>query len=149
MFFNKLDEMGILDDTMIVLYGDHGGVHKYYDEDIKDLDYEGNWWKEYDNKIPLIIYSKGINHNIIEASGGQIDIPPTVAYLLGIDEDKYLGTSMGRVLVNTNRDATIIKGNEIKGNVKSDEELQHLLKFYEIGDKIIKGNYFGDKNRFE
>ena len=51
MFFEKLDEMGILDNTMIVLYGDHGGVHKYYNDDIQKLDYEGNWWKEYDNKF--------------------------------------------------------------------------------------------------
>lgn len=143
MFFEKLDEMGILDNTMIVLYGDHAGVHKYYNDDIQKLDYEGNWWKEYDNKIPLIIYSKGIKPSIIEASGGQVDIPTTIAYLLGIDKDKYLNTSMGRVLVNTNRDATIIKGNEIKGNVKNEEELEHLLKSYEIGEKIIKNNYFG------
>ena len=143
MFFEKLDEMGILDNTMIVLYGDHGGVHKYYNDDIQKLDYEGNWWKEYDNKIPLIIYSKGIKPSVIEASGGQVDIPTPIAYLLGIDNDKYLNTSMGRVLVNTNRDATIIKGNVIKGNVKSEEELEHLFKSYEIGEKIIKNNYFG------
>ena len=65
--------------------------------------------------------------------------------MLGIDENKYLDTAMGRVLVNTNRDATIIKGNEIKGNVKDNEELEHLLKSYEIGEKIIENNYFGRK----
>lgn len=142
MFFKKLDESGILDNSVIVLYGDHTGVHKYYNDDIKDLDYDGNWWKEYDNKIPLIIYSKDIKANTITASGGQVDILPTILYLLGVSEDKYLNTSMGRVLVNTNRDATVIKGNEIKGNVKNDEELEHLLKAYEIGEKIIKNNYF-------
>ena len=145
MFFNELENSGLLDNTIVVLYGDHGGVHKYYNDDIQDLDYEGNWWKEYDNRIPLIIYSKGITPNVIEASGGQVDIPTTVLYLLGIDENKYLDTAMGRVLVNTNRDATIIKGNEIKGNVKDNEELEHLLKSYEIGEKIIENNYFGRK----
>lgn len=145
MFFNKLDESGMLDNTMVVLYGDHGGVHKYYNEDIVELDYEGNWWKEYDNKIPLIIYSKGMEPSAVEASGGQVDILPTVSYLLGIDKNKYLNTSMGRVLVNTNRDATIIKGNEIKGSVKSYEEKEHLLKSYEIGEKIIKNNYLDKK----
>lgn len=142
MFFNKLDESGLLDNTMVVLYGDHGGVHKYYNEEIDELDYEGKWWKEYDNRIPLIIYSKGMEPSIVEASGGQVDILPTVSYLLGIDKNKYMNTSMGRILVNTNRDATIIKGNEIKGNTKSHEEKEHLLKSYEIGEKIIKNNYF-------
>lgn len=142
MFFGKLEEQGLLDNTMVVIYGDHGGVHKYYDEDIKDLDYEGNWWKGYDKKIPLIIYSKDMKPQLVEASGGQVDIPPTVMYLLGIDDDSYISTSMGRVLVNTNRDATVIKGNEIKGNVKNKEEEEHLLNSYSVGEKIIKSNYF-------
>lgn len=142
-FFNELDKKGILDNTMVVIYGDHAGVHKYYNDDIKDLDYDGNWWKEYDNRIPLIMYSKDMKPNVIKASGGQVDIPTTVLYLLGVDDSKYINSSMGRVLVNTNRDATIIKGNEIKGNVKSNEEKEHLLKSYEIGEKIIKNNYFG------
>lgn len=142
MFFGKLEEQGLLDNTMVVIYGDHGGVHKYYDEDIKDLDYEENWWKGYDKKIPLIIYSKDMKPQLVEASGGQVDIPPTVMYLLGIDDDSYISTSMGRVLVNTNRDATVIKGNEIKGNVKSKEEEEHLLNAYSVGEKIIKSNYF-------
>lgn len=145
MFFDKLDESGLLDNSIIVLYGDHAGVHKYYNDDIKDLDYEGNWWKEYDNKIPLIIYSKDIKANTITTSGGQVDILPTILYLLGVEENKYLNTSMGRILVNTNRDATIIKGNIVKGNVKDNEELDHLLKAYEIGEKIIKNNYFYNK----
>ncbi|MDI9217806.1 LTA synthase family protein [Clostridium tertium] len=142
-FFNELDKKGILDNTMVVIYGDHAGVHKYYNDDIKDLDYDGNWWKEYDNRIPLIMYSKDMKPNVIKASGGQVDIPTTVLYLLGVDDSKYINSSMGRILLNTNRDATIIKGNEIKGNVKSNEEKEHLLKSYEIGEKIIKNNYFG------
>ncbi|MGG7179436.1 LTA synthase family protein [Clostridium paraputrificum] len=145
MFFNQLEEAGLLDNSLIVLYGDHGGVHKYYNEEIQELDYEGNWWKEYDHKIPLMIYSKDIKPKVIEASGGQVDILPTVSYLLGVESELYKNTSMGRVLVNTNRDATIIKGNEIKGNVKDNTEKEHLLKAYEIGSKIIKNDYFSDR----
>ena len=142
MFFNKLEESGLLDNTMIVIYGDHAGVHKYYNDDIQGINYEDNWWKDYDHKIPLIIYSKGISQNTIEASGGQVDILPTVSYLLGVDRDLYQKTSMGRVLVNTNRDSTVIKWNSIKGTVKSEEEKEHILNAYSIGDKIIKNNYF-------
>ena len=49
---------------------------------------------------------------------------------------------MGRVLVNTNRDATVIKGNEIKGTVKDENEKNHLLDAYSIGEKIIKNNLY-------
>jgi phosphoglycerol transferase MdoB-like AlkP superfamily enzyme len=141
MFFNKLNEEGILDNTMVVLYGDHTGVHKYYNDDIQNLSYDGDWWKEYDHKIPLIIYSKGIEHKLIEAPGGQIDIMPTTAYLLGVQDSKYKDYVMGRVLVNTNRNATIIKNNVIKGQVKDDKERDHLLEGYNIGSKIINNGY--------
>jgi len=142
MFFEKLDQAGILNNTVVVMYGDHTGVHKYYNNEIKDLNYEGNWWKEYDHKIPLIIYTPNMKPAIIKASGGQSDFLPTIAYLMGIDKSEYENTSMGRVLVNTNRNLTIIKSNEIQGTVQSPEEEQHVLNSYVIGQKIIKDNFF-------
>ncbi len=48
---------------------------------------------------------------------------------------------MGRVLVNTNRNATVIKGGNIVGEVQSEKEKEHLLKAYSIADKIIKDRY--------
>lgn len=142
MFFYKLEEANLLDNSIIVIYGDHSGVHKYYNDDIQKLNFENNWWKEYDHKIPLIIYSSDAPAETIEAAGGQVDILPTISYLLGIDEALYKNTSMGRILVNTNRNSTIIKGNIIKGNLKNSEEEKHLLDSYSIGEKIIKNNYF-------
>jgi phosphoglycerol transferase MdoB-like AlkP superfamily enzyme len=145
MFFNKLEESKLLDNTVVVIYGDHSGVHKYYNEEIEKLNYEDNWWKEYNHSIPLIIYSKGISPKSVETYGGQVDILPTISYLMGIDENLYKNTSMGRVLVNTNRNATVIKRNTIVGQVKDEEEKEHLLDAYLIGEKIIKGNYFSRK----
>lgn len=141
MFVKKLDDEGILDNTVVVIYGDHTGVHKYYDKDIQQLSYEGDWWKPYDHKIPLIIYAKGIQAKTFEASGGQIDILPTMAYMLGVEDSKYRDSIMGRVLVNTNRNATVIKGGNIVGEVQSEKEKEHLLKAYSIADKIIKDRY--------
>ncbi|WP_180375426.1 LTA synthase family protein [Clostridium thermarum] len=138
MFINRLDRAGILDNTVVVLYGDHAGVHKYYNEDIQKLSFDGDWWKEYDQEIPLIIYAKGIEPAVIETYGGQTDIMPTVLYMLGVEDSKYRDHVMGRILVNTNRNSVVIKGNEIKGEVKSEEEKEHLLKSYDIGSKIIK-----------
>lgn len=142
MFFNKLEQYGLLDNTMIVIYGDHTGVHKYYNDEIQNVSYDGDWWKVVDHKIPLLIYSKGTIPKIVEAHGGQIDVLQTIAYLLGIDEDIYEKQSMGRNLLNTNRDATVIKGNIIVGNVKDDGEKNHLLNAYRIGENIINSDYF-------
>ena len=138
MFFDRLDKKGILDNTVIVLYGDHAGVHKYYNEEIQELSFDGDWWKEYDHEIPLIIYSKGISPKVFETHGGQVDVLPTLAYMLGIEDSKYRDSAMGRILVNTKRDAVVIKGNIIKGETKTEEEKEHLLKSYDIGSKIIK-----------
>jgi lipoteichoic acid synthase len=142
ILFNKLKDINLLNNSVIVIYGDHTGVHKYYNQDIQGLNFEGDWWKEYDHKIPLIIYSPNTSAETITASGGQVDMLPTLSYLLGIDKSLYKDTAMGRVLVNTNRDSTIIKGNIINGNIKSSEEEKHLLEAYDIGQKIIKNNYF-------
>ncbi|KAI3348201.1 LTA synthase family protein [Clostridium botulinum] len=145
MFYNKLNESGLLDDTVLVIYGDHTGVHKYYNEDIIDIDYENNWWDEVDHKIPLIIYSKDMKHKIVNKTGGQTDILPTICYLLGVDDNLYRDSTMGRILVNTNRNAITIKGNHIVGNVRTSDEENHISKAYEIGEKIIKTNYFNHK----
>lgn len=144
MFFEKLEEFGVLDNTVVIMYGDHTGVHKYYNNEIKDLDYEGNWWKDYDHKIPLIMYTPNMKPAIMKASGGQTDFLPTISYLMGIDKSLYQNTSMGRVLVNTNRDSTIIRTKEIQGKVQSPEEEQHVLNSYIIGEKIIKNNFFAN-----
>ncbi|AOR24705.1 LTA synthase family protein [Clostridium taeniosporum] len=143
MFCNKLDKAGLLDNTVLVIYGDHTGVHKYYNEDIKDIDYENNWWDKVDHKIPLIIYSKDLKHKIINKAGGQTDLMPTICYLLGVNDDLYRNSSMGRILVNTNRNAITIKGNNMVGNVRPLDE-EHVSKAYEIGEKIIKTNYFNN-----
>jgi membrane-anchored protein YejM (alkaline phosphatase superfamily) len=113
-------------------------VHKYYNDDIQSLNFEGNWWKDYDHEIPLIIYSKGSVPERFEVYGGHIDIMPTILYLLGTEDSKYRDAVMGRVLVNTKRNATVIKGNIIKGETLNHNEKEHLLNSYSIGEKIIR-----------
>lgn len=144
-FYNMLSESGIMKDTVFVIYGDHTGVHNYYNDEIKDLDYDGNWWKEYDHKIPLIIYGEGINPTEVTVSGGQVDILPTLCYLLGIDDEEYKNTSMGRVLLNTNRDATLRRWRIIEGNIRNNEERDFILKSYYIGNRIIMNDYMNKK----
>ncbi|ATD55016.1 LTA synthase family protein [Clostridium chauvoei] len=147
MFISLLEESGLMENTVVVIYGDHSGVHKYYNDKIQDLPLEGDWWRNYEKKIPLIIYGKDSNgQNIkgrtLEVHGGHVDIAPTLLYLLGIEDSYYKEKVMGRILVNTNRDATVIKGNEIIGIPKDKQEEEHLKNAYNIGEKIIKNRYF-------
>lgn len=141
-FLGKLQQEGILKDTVVMIYGDHGGVHKFYNDKITNAPLEGDWWKDDDKKIPFIIYSPGTKGEVINKSGGQVDFLPTISYLLGLDRNKFDNTSMGRVLVNTNKDTTILNYGQIKGTPNNQEEEKHLKDIFKIADYIIQGNYF-------
>ncbi|HFD2031237.1 TPA: LTA synthase family protein [Clostridium perfringens] len=140
-FINQLEEEGLLENTVIMLYGDHCGVHKFYEDDIKDSPLEGDWWKDNEKEIPFMIYNPSIKGETISKEGGQIDFLPTIAYLLGFNRDSFDNTSMGRVLVNTNRNAIILNNGEIVGN-PTPKEKAHLEKSFNIADMVIQGNYF-------
>lgn len=145
LFFELLEENKLLENTIVVIYGDHGGIHKYYMEDVEASNIEGDWWQEKDNKVPLIIYGRDLPNKVIDTFGGQIDIMPTVSYILGLDTK---GCEMGRNLLNTNRNATVIKDGIVVGKPK-EEEKKMLEKAYDISDKIIKNNYYFSTNRIE
>jgi len=55
-FIENLKKDNLLDNTVLVIYGDHEGVHRFYSEDLKALKLPGDWWKDNQKKTPLIIY---------------------------------------------------------------------------------------------
>lgn len=145
-FLLDLDKNNILDNTSIMIYGDHTGVHKFYEEELTSVNLEGDWWKINDKKIPFIIYNKDLKGEVNSMAGGQVDFLPTISYLLGIDKSDFETTSMGRILVNTNRNSTILNNGEIIGENITEEEKIHLENAFKIADNIIKGNYFKNSN---
>lgn len=146
-FIEQLDKENLLDNTAIMIYGDHCGVHKFYPDDIVNAPLEGDWWKDNERKIPFLIYSKDLKPEVISKAGGQSDFKPTILYLLGSDRSEFDSNSMGRVLVNTDRDATILNEGQIVGNPKDEKELNHLKDSFKIADSIISKNYFGTINK--
>lgn len=147
MFIEELRKNGQLDNTVLMIYGDHGGVHKFYEEDIKDAPLNENWWQENDKKIPYIIYSNDLQGKTISKAGGQVDFLPTISYLLGFERSTFDSTSMGRVLVNTNRNATILNNGDIMGTPRDKNEEKHLKDVFKIANLIIEGNYFNKFNK--
>jgi len=141
-FVEELEKNNQLDNTVIMIYGDHCGVHKFYEDDIKNSPLEGDWWKDNHKKIPYIIYSKDLQPEVISKAGGQSDFLPTISYLLGMDRSEFDNGSMGRVLVNTERDAAILNSGDIMGTPKDEKELNHLKDTFKIADSIIEKNYF-------
>ena len=144
-FIEKLDKDGLLDNTVLVLYGDHTGVHKFYDDEIKQMKNPESWWLEGHNQIPLMIYSKGMTGEEIKTTGGHIDIMPTLAYLMGVDRKAYEGTAMGRNLLNTQKNFAVLSNGQQVGTFASDKDREEAMLGVSMADEIIRSNYFGNE----
>lgn len=143
MFLDELDQSGLLDNTVVVIEGDHTGVHKYYNDKVEELQNPEDWWLDNENSsVPLIIYQKDIQTGVkFDTAGGQVDIMPTLAYLMGIDEEKYIDTAIGRNLLKTDKSFAVMTNRTIRGTL-SDQEKEFYIKSLELSDKMIKSDYF-------
>jgi len=140
-FVKKLDEKGTLKDTTIVIMGDHSGIHKYYDDELTKIS-KTEPWVNNNYRVPFIVYNKGFKGEEIKTTGAQVDVLPTIAALMGVDEAKYKNTSMGRNLLNTNKSYAILNDGTIVGDKNlSQEDKEHINKSFDISDNIIKTNY--------
>lgn len=147
-FIAKLDSEGLLEDSVIAIVGDHTGVHKYYTHGIEQLPNKENWYSDNGNPtVPLIIYDKNISEaKTFETIGGQIDIMPTLLYILGVDSSKYNETALGRNLLNTNKNYAVLTNGTVKGFDLSAKDEEIIKNSLEISDKMIRGDYF-NKNK--
>ncbi len=110
-FIKQLDEKGLLDNTVIVLYGDHDGrlprsdynrLYNYDKETDSILEKTDPNYKEYDSyqyelgrKVPLIIWTKdmekqGLNQEITNVMG-MYDAMPTLGNMFGFYNEYQLG----------------------------------------------------------
>jgi len=105
---NDMDKEGLLDNTVVLLYGDHDNklkkseYNRYYnydaindtllksgDEGYTNVDY---FFYEINRKVPLIIWTKDkkLKKEISETMG-MIDIQPTLGNMFGFSNDYALG----------------------------------------------------------
>ncbi|NLI92454.1 MAG: LTA synthase family protein [Peptococcaceae bacterium] len=140
-FLEKLEMSKLLDNTVVVIYGDHTGVHKYYNYEVQQLEPGEMWWLDYSKKVPFIIYSKSLKGQVFDVIGGQIDIMPTLAYLFDLDQS-YKKTALGRNLLNTKKNFAVLANREFIGTAANDSEKAFLIKGMDISDLIIRSDYF-------
>ena len=103
---NDLDSNGILDDTVIVIYGDHDAriSKKYYNilynydpyaDTLREEGDEGyvdynDYEYQLDKNVPFIIWTKDKKYiKEVSEPAGMIDALPTLANMFGLDNNKY------------------------------------------------------------
>ena len=110
-FIDNLDKEGLLDDTVLVIYGDHDSKLKkseykrFYNYDPKtdglinddDTNYVNVDYYNYElnRSVPLIIWTKDNKYSEeIDTAMGMIDVLPTLGNMLGIKNEYALGTDI-------------------------------------------------------
>ena len=156
-FINELDEEGLLDNTVLVIYGDHDARLDYDDynllynydpitdkikteEDFGYISY-GKYNYELDRKVPLIIWTKDKEYKInIDKPMGMIDVLPTLGNMLGIHSDYQLGKDV----LNLTEDNTVTF---IDGSFLTSEVYYNAPKgeIYSINNAPINEEYIRKK----
>ncbi|AWB46783.1 sulfatase [Paenibacillus sp. CAA11] len=143
LFIEDLKAKGLYDNSVIVLYGDHQGLPKYsLDKDEKAL-MEEIYGRTYGNidmiNIPLVISVPGQQPAKFNQVGGEVDIMPTVANLLGISLQNHI--HFGQDILNQDYNLLPQRYYLPSGSFLNDKALFMPGVWYDDGDQIpLSGN---------
>jgi lipoteichoic acid synthase len=107
-FIQNLKDRGMYDNTLLVIFGDHSALPRAQADQLMEFmnveDTEFEWSKL--QKVPLIIHSSDIpGGETVSKTGGQIDIMPTIANLMGF-KPPY---ALGKDLLNTDKGYAVFR----------------------------------------
>ena len=94
ILLDKLKASGKLDDTVIVMYGDH------YPYGLKNKDISSVLTYDLDDyeveRVPMVIYNSTIKSEVVEKYSSYVNLTPTLANLFNLDYDPryYMGTDV-------------------------------------------------------
>lgn len=159
-FFQAMDEAGLLDNTVVILYGDHDArlprsdynLMNNYDpvtDSVKSKDDET--YEEYDSfdyeldrKVPLIIWTKdGKVKGKVDYTMGMYDVMPTIGNMLGF-YNKY---ALGHDIFETKENNIVVFPN---GNWITDKMYYNSQKgeYKLLKDEIIDEDYISNNNLY-
>jgi lipoteichoic acid synthase len=133
---------GLLDRSVVVIYGDHASVHRFFEDEVEDIEKTEEWMRDRRCLVPLIIYAQGMPGQRFDVTGGHIDIMPTLLYLLGVDEKTYAGTVMGRNLLKTRRDFAVLPNGVVVGRDRNGAIASDAVRGLAIAQLIHRTDYF-------
>lgn len=103
LFVEKLKQNGLWDNSVIVIYGDHLGLPVYSLTETEKKLMRELYGREYGSpemlNIPFMIIAPGLTEpQVFDQTGGQVDVFPTVANLLGVSLSGHI--HFGQDLLN-------------------------------------------------
>ncbi len=139
-FYERLSREGILDDSLLVIYGDHVAFN--YNEidqealteffDVEDI--QNPLERIRVHKVPMAIRLPNKEKTeVISDNSGMIDIFPTVANLMGFRND-YL---MGRDLLNSEESTVILKGGSFVDGNNLFSAINYYKRDLDTGEKEL------------
>ncbi len=137
VLLDGLAAAGRLERTVVVVLGDHAGPNKYYRAELAEVR-EPSWWRDEAQRVPLVIWAKGLPTREIDTVGGQVDVLPTLLPLLGVPREAYARSVMGRDLLTTRR-AWVATPRGVIGDPAWSAHGQASL---EVADQILRSDYF-------
>lgn len=170
VMMNDLEEKGLLENTTILLFGDHNTYYQQlsnYAKDIEDYDTERYYTDLY--KVPLMIYDKNLQPEKIDKYACTSDIVPTLLDLLGIRtyENMYYGNSVfnshesalysraygifigdGIVCRSLNNLLYISDTVSKEYQKQFNEEAKQLVDEIKYCDQLFYQDYFGNKDNY-
>ncbi|MBS4201413.1 LTA synthase family protein [Bacillus sp. FJAT-49732] len=98
-FFDQIKDTDLYKNSIFVLFGDHYGISKSYNDALSEvLGHEITVKDQVElQKVPFFIHVPGMKGEVINTVGGQIDLRATIFDLLGVennDQTYSFGTSL-------------------------------------------------------
>ena len=157
-FIDNLDKEGILENTVLVIYGDHDARLDFEDfnllynydpitDTIKTENDEGyipytKYNYELDRKVPFIIWTKDQNYNLnVNTPMGRIDVLPSLGNMIGIHSDYQLGKDIMNLKGDDNT-VTFIDGSFLTSKVYYNSPKGEI---YSINNEPITEEYIKER----
>lgn len=131
ILLDGLESQGILDDTVIVMYGDHYpyGLSTSTINTVLDYDTSVDFESE---RVPFVIYNSKLESKTFKEYTSYINLLPTIANLFGIDYDPRL--YVGSDILSDDYKSLV---------VFADGSWKNEVAYYNASKGTLK--YFGDK----
>ncbi len=158
-FIEELDQNNLLDNTVIIIYGDHDARidYKYYDmmynydainkRILTSTDIGYTPYNEYDyqldKKVPFIIWTKDKQfHEVIDTPMGMLDVLPTLGNMFNIHSPYQIGNDIMNLDDNT---VVFTDGSFLTKKLYYNASKQES---YPINNAIISDKYIRKRNQY-